>query len=75
MNQTTKIKEILENGGTITSMEAFQKYGITRLSDKILRLRRRGMNIDAIPTVGTNRYGDECRFATYRLNTLKGDNK
>ena len=75
MNQTQKIKEILESGNTITSMEAFRKYGITRLSAKILNLRRRGMDIDSIPTVGTNRYGDDVRFVTYRLATHRKKGK
>lgn len=70
MNQTQIIKEHLESGQTITSMEAFQRWGITRLSDKILKLRNRGMIIDSIPTTGTNRYGDEVRFSTYRLSSI-----
>ena len=60
----------LQEHGSITSMEAFQRWGITRLSDKILKLRNRGMIIDSIPTTGTNRYGDEVRFSTYRLSSI-----
>ena len=67
MNQTQKVKEILESGGTITSMEAFKKFGCTRLSDKILKLRRAGYDIASIPCTGVNRYGDECRYVMYRL--------
>lgn len=70
MNQTRKIKEYLESGKSITSMEAFQKWGITRLSDKIFKLKQRGMMIDSIPTEGTNRFGDPVYYSTYRLSTL-----
>ena len=69
MNQTTAIKNHLESGKTITSMEAFQLYGCTRLSAKIFDLKKRGMEIDSIPTAGTNRYGNPCTFSTYRLST------
>ncbi len=70
MNQMTTIKNHLESGKTITSMEAFQLYGITRLSDKIFKLKQRGMDIDSIPTSGVNRYGDDVRFSTYRLSAV-----
>lgn len=68
MNQTQAIKKHLERGWTITSMQAFEKYGCTRLSAKIFDLRAKGMVIDSIPCTATNRYGDECRFVKYRLN-------
>ena len=75
MNQTTAIKNHLESGKTLTSMEAFKLYGCTRLSAKIFDLKKRGMNIDSVPTVGTNRYGDSVRFVTYRLSTVKKKGK
>ena len=71
MNQTTAIKEHLESGKRITSMEAFKLYGCTRLSAKIFNLRQSGMVIDSIPMVGENRYGDTCRFVAYRLSTIE----
>ncbi len=70
MNQVKMVKEHLEAGKSITSIEAFQRWGITRLSDKIFRLRKMGMQIDAIPTEGTNRYGDPVHFSTYRLSNI-----
>ena len=70
MNQVALVKEHLESGKTITSMEAFQKWGITRLSAKIFQLRKAGMQIDAIRTEGTNRYGDPVHFSTYRLSNI-----
>ena len=66
MNQTQAIKEYLEAGNTLTSMEAFEKFGCTRLSAKIFNLRKDGYNIDAIPCTSVTRYGTECRFVMYR---------
>lgn len=71
MNQMKVIKEHLESGKSITSMEAFKLYGCTRLSDKIFRLKKRGMMIDSVPMIGENRYGDTCHYVSYRLSTLE----
>lgn len=67
VNQMTKIKEHLREKGTITSMEAFRKYGCTRLSDKIFCLRNKGWKIKTIMTETVTRYGDKCDFAIYKL--------
>ena len=52
---------------SITSMEAFELYGITRLSAIILRLRSSGNNIETINKTGKNRYGKTTHFAKYVL--------
>ena len=65
MNQMQAILEHLQKYGTITSMEAIQKYGCTRLADKIMKLKERGYIINTVMMEGTNRYGDECKFAKY----------
>lgn len=52
----------------ITSMQAFQKYGITRLSAKIFNLRHMGYNIITIrETKDGNSYG------RYMLREVKKD--
>ena len=51
MNKTQKdiIKRlIVENGGTLSSMEAFTLYGITRLAAIIFVLREEGYHIVSI---------------------------
>ena len=70
MNQMKTVRKYLEDGNTLTSMEAFRKWGITRLSDKIFKLRQTGLQIDSIPTEGTNRFGDTVHFSTYRLSCV-----
>lgn len=67
MNQYLAVKNHLESGKTLTSMEAIKLYGCTRLSDKIFRLRKRGYEIDSVPMTGTTRFGDTCHFVSYRL--------
>ncbi len=45
LSQEDVIARHLEQKGSITSMEAFEKYKITRLSGRIFDLRARGMDI------------------------------
>lgn len=44
-SQNAMIREWLENGNTITSLEALEKFGCMRLASRIFDLRECGMNI------------------------------
>lgn len=55
--------------GGITSIEAFKKYGITRLSGRIFDLRMRGHDIETIRRTGKNRNGHTVNYAEYILKT------
>ena len=48
MNQTEAVLAHLQKHKSITSWEAIQEYGATRLSDIIYRLRDRGYDIQNI---------------------------
>lgn len=61
-------KHLLEKG-KITSWEAFEIYGVTRLSHIIYVLRRK-YGIISVSTTKKNRYGHYCTYSTY---TLKND--
>lgn len=71
-SQKNKIREILEAGYSITSYDAFLKFGITRLSALIFDLK----NIDGLDIVTEfetdyNRYGNRMRYAVYFLRKVK----
>lgn len=53
---------------SITSMEAFQKFGATRLAAVVFDLKESGYNIITIPEESINRYGESVRYARYRLD-------
>lgn len=57
----------LTNYNTITSMEAFNHYGITRLSSIIFNLRNEGYGIKSKICYGTNCQGNDCHWAEYML--------
>lgn len=49
----------------ITSFDAFELYGITRLSAKIYDLRQQGYQIGMVWEESVNRYGHPVRFGRY----------
>lgn len=67
MTKVEKVLEHLQSGKTISSMEAFELYGATRLSAIIFDLKERGHDIETVMVDGHDRYGAKVRFARYRL--------
>jgi hypothetical protein len=53
--------------GSITSLEAFELYGATRLSAIIFDLRKKGYNIETTDGTCIDRYGHRCNYARYVL--------
>lgn len=53
--------------GRITSMEAIELYGNTRLSSSIYELRSQGYPIETTLVDGYNRYNQPTRYAVYSL--------
>ena len=61
--QKELIKNFIEKNKSITTMEAFTKYQITRLSEYIRQLRNDGLNISTIWTKSNGK-----RYGIYTLN-------
>tara|TARA_Y100000401_G_scaffold32952_1_gene24350 strand:- start:6360 stop:6653 length:294 start_codon:yes stop_codon:yes gene_type:complete len=58
----------LANYGAITSWEAIQQYGATRLADIIYKARKKGYNIDVHTIKTKNRFGRNTSIAKYVYN-------
>lgn len=70
MIEKSQISEViahLRKYKSITSLEAIKKYGATRLSGIIFKLRKRGFGIETKIITGKNRYGHVSNFAIYYL--------
>lgn len=68
MTQKDAVKAHLQQYGSITSLEAFERYGITRLSDIIFRIRRgKELTIFSKNRTIKNRYGNTVNFSEYIL--------
>lgn len=71
MTQAETILRHLKEHGGITSMEAFQIYGITRLSARISDLRDKGIEIIGKTEKSRNRDGRWVYFDRYVLGGKK----
>lgn len=69
MSKVTKhsqVKERLQRVGSITSMEAINLFGATRLSAIIYNLRHNSnMDIKTVDITSVDRNGNSCTFAKY----------
>ena len=70
MNQTERIKQYIEEFGSITQKEAVSEIGCYRLSARIADLKAEGYEIETEFVTSKNRYGDNVTFAKYKF---KGD--
>lgn len=66
-DKTSEILNHLKVKGSITSIEAFELYGATRLSAIIFNLRKRGYAIKTTDQLTKDRYGHTCKYAKYVL--------
>ncbi len=65
INQKEEILKHLKEFGKITSLEAIKEYGVTRLADKVYKLRKEGFNISTEMKQFTNRYGNKAQYGIY----------
>lgn len=63
--QTGEVLKYLKKHRSITSTEAFELFGATRLSSIIHKLRKRGYLINTVMCAGKNRYGTPLEYAKY----------
>lgn len=68
---TGRVLEYMKTHKGITSMQAFQLFGATRLSAIIFNLRNYGYSITSEPKQGKNRYKESVHFVEYKLNKEK----
>lgn len=68
-SKTEKVLEHLQKNGCITSLEAIELYGATRLSAIIFNLRKRGFNIETVDLPFTDRFGTKSHYGKYVLNS------
>lgn len=65
MNQRQRVLAYIKKFGSISSMEAFQDLGTTRLSAVIFDLRKKGYPIASRTEKVKNRFGETVYFSRY----------
>jgi hypothetical protein len=63
-NKSRLVLEHLKEYGSITSWEAIEKYGATRLSAIIYNIRKHHI-VQSVDSSFTDRYGNESTFTKY----------
>jgi hypothetical protein len=66
MTQHQLILAHIDTYGSISPMEAFMKYGITKLATRISELRRQGHMIIKVREESKNRFGQKIHYMRYR---------
>ena len=66
------ILDHLEADNAISSFEAFERYGITRLSAVIYELKKDGYKICSKTVKSVNRYGRAIKYSVYSLEVKNG---
>lgn len=67
MSQKESIEKYLRVHHTITSMQAFEHLGCTKLATRIGEMIREGKHISKETVNGKNRYGKKTHYTKYRL--------
>lgn len=67
MTQKEKVLQYMKDFGRITTLQAFQDLGITRLAARINELRKDGVLIETNFINVKNRYGEKVRYAEYNI--------
>ena len=67
MTQHTLILDYMREHGSITTYEAYEQLGITKLTTRISELRQGGFVIRQRTESGLNRYGKLVTFNRYWL--------
>lgn len=65
--QCQKVVQYMRAFGSISTHEAFNDLGITRLASRISDLKRMGYNITSSVGSGKNRFGETTHYSVYKL--------
>ena len=67
MTQKKRVLDYMRKHGSITSTEAFEQLGVTRLSAVVFDLRAQGVAIESQTERGRNRFGERTSYSRYIL--------
>ena len=68
MTQREQILEYIKEHGSITPMDAFYRYNITKLATRISEMRRMGINFIKVMETKSHEDGRTVRYMRYYLD-------
>lgn len=66
MTQCQRVLQYMADFGSITTLQAYNDLGVTRLASRIHDLKRMGYEIKRETASFKNRYGETCYCAVYK---------
>lgn len=66
-SQCDRLLEALRRGESVTQLDAWMRFGISRLAARIFDLRAEGHDIPSESVEVQNRFGEACRVKRYRM--------
>lgn len=69
MTQAKRVLDYLESGNTITTLNAFNELGITRLAARIYELKEEGHDVKSKRIKVTNQYAEQCSVSEYYMES------
>lgn len=67
MTQCDRVLQYMQEKGSISTLQAFNELGCTRLASRITDLKKLGYKIGSEFVTGENRYGDKVSYKKYYL--------
>ena len=71
MGQKQRVLSWLQEGKTLTRLQALTELGVFELASRLLELKRDGHKIKSESITVQNRWGEKCRVAQYSLEMNK----
>ena len=72
MTQNERVHEYQKKHGSITTKDAYEQLGVTRLSARIFELKEQGVKIEKKSEKSRNRFGETVFYDRFYL---KGEEK
>lgn len=66
MTQKDRIRQYMQDFGSISPMEAFNEFGITKLATRISEMIQNGEKIQKTLETSLNRYGEKVTYMRYK---------
>lgn len=67
ISQNTRVLQYIQDFGSITTLEAFEDLGVTRLASRIHDLKVAGYEFIKEYEESKNRYGEKVHYIRYKL--------
>lgn len=68
--QNQRVVDYINRFGSITTLEAFNDLGVTRLASRICDLTKQGYEFDKQFESAKNRYGDSVSYVRYKFRKV-----